>query len=482
MPSDPRQIRPRHWFALTAILLLAALVRLHNVKTIPLSNDELGTMEVAAGRGVLHLTLPRNAILTPPPPDATLKDAEPIWHIPSAMRDDVHPPLYFLLLRLWQNAFGGDDARSRLLSVVAGVTAVALIFDVGRWLGSTETGLWSALLMTLAQPQIIHSQTARPYALATALILAAADAVLRIRYLGPSRRRNIALIAALTAVSLTLYFAIPAALAIFIFAMAFTTRPTRRNVAVAFFVAAFLATTLWAYGFRSQLANLTAQNSYWYKDYTPNHGNAVLQRFACLPLRFLAEPLNDQATRSVATVAAVLYVLPWLMVRRRPQLILPATWLLLCTAPIAAMDLARGTNQLFWIKYTLMAAPAVYLILPMMITSRRLGSLLPAAAALYCVISVAQAESIPTIDYARLAADVDRCVRPGDGPILFDTGMNSIPFTGRTVHGRAALRRKTPAVCRPAAPAGPTGIANPDQQPLGRRAPLLSRLLVRRNT
>jgi hypothetical protein len=435
MQSEAQRMGLRHWLALSAIVIVAAGLRIHHLKTIPLSNDELGTMEVAAGRGVMHLVLPRNVLYTPPPPDAVLKNAEPFWHIPSGMRDDVHPPLYFVLLRFWQDVFGGGDAQSRLLSVVAGLAGIVLIFDVGRWLAGTETGLWAALLMALAQPQIVYSQTARPYALATALILAAADAMLRIVCLGSSRRRIAALIAAATAAALTLYFAVLALAALGLYALIQLRGRQRRIVVLSFVAAGVMFLGLWGHGLATQHANFSDPHAFWYKDHAPDHVTAVLERFGELPVRFMGEPVDNDQTHLEASAAVVLYFLPWLLVRRRREFMLLMFWLIACTAIVAGLDLLQGDNHLFWIKYTLLGAPAVYLLVPMLGSSLPFGRLVPIAAAFYCAISVAQAETFITIDYVRLATDLDRLVRPNDGPIIFDAGGRDVPFTGELYMG-----------------------------------------------
>ncbi len=62
---------------------------------------------------------------------------------------DVHPPLYYLLLKAWAALFGGSDAAARSLSLVLGCVAVAGIFLLGRQLlgraGALAAGLMAAL-------------------------------------------------------------------------------------------------------------------------------------------------------------------------------------------------------------------------------------------------------------------------------------------------------------------------------------------------
>lgn len=456
-------------------------------------------METAAGRGQIHLDLPRNVILAPPPLAATLDHAEPIWEVPLRMTADVHPPLYFVLLRLWQNVFGGGDAASRSLSVAAGVAAVFLIFDAGRWLADPTTGLWAALLMAVAQPEIVYSQDARPYALVAALALGAMAALARIERLGPNSRRLMALAGCLVGACLTHYFVLPAVMAMAIYALVrlrvsrarpcvrkneFTSspgtpgedrgggsergsleggivlsaataqpppnpppeyrgraksrpdapyeltkqsahsNPALRQVFVAFAVAGLIVLFLWGGGMWVQRKNFSDPWMYWFNDVAPHHVAATFQRFAALPLRYLAEPPAGSA--AVGAGAAVLFLLPWLRCGKNGALLLPAMWLLGCAALIGALDLRRGTNQLLWIKYSLLAGPAEYLLLPMLFPKGWLKHLLAGAAVLYCLLGLPEAYDNTKANFKGLAAKWDSLAgnpETRSEPLLF-TGVD----------------------------------------------------------
>jgi hypothetical protein len=422
MPDDPKNPRFHHLIALSLIVITAAALRLHALTRYSLSYDELGTLETVAGRGQIHLTIPHNVLLSPPPRVTTERDAAPAWRIPLVMRSDVHPPLYFILLRLWLDIFGDSDAAAKMLSVVAGVLSVALIFDVGRWWHNPATGLWAALLMAVALPQIIESRDARPYALATLLLLAAIDALLRIQRLGNTRRRSLALGISLTAVCLTHYFVLPAVIAIGVYAPIAKQRRLLGVIAIAM----ALAGLLWGWGLWQQRGNFSDPWMYWMTDAGPHHIALTLERAAALPLRFLADPMGTPATLSIA---AVIYVLPWLLCRRRPEMILTGLWLIGCVGLATALDLFRGTQQLSWVKYTLLAAPAVYLMLASLIRGA-LGHLLPAAAVLFCVMNLGQAYPGREVGYTSFAYDLNRLASPKQIVVLCGSGWGAW-YTGR---------------------------------------------------
>lgn len=88
--------------------------------------------------------------------------------IPAILADraaDVHPPLYFLLLRAWIALTGPSDVASRLLSVAFGVLSVPVLYILGRRLADVRVGRIAALLLALAPFHIAHSQEARMYTL-----------------------------------------------------------------------------------------------------------------------------------------------------------------------------------------------------------------------------------------------------------------------------------------------------------------------------
>ena len=86
---------------------------------------------------------------------------------------DIHPPLYYALLRIWMSFFGQSDIAARLLSVFIGVATVPLIYALARKLfPNTRLPLIAALLLALSPLHIYYSQEVRMYGLVTLLGLA----------------------------------------------------------------------------------------------------------------------------------------------------------------------------------------------------------------------------------------------------------------------------------------------------------------------
>jgi hypothetical protein len=70
--------------SLCIILLIAAILRLHDLTSHAYMLDEDWSLEIATGRGSVHQHLPTDQILSPPP-YFSLNDAPPWWHIWSHM-------------------------------------------------------------------------------------------------------------------------------------------------------------------------------------------------------------------------------------------------------------------------------------------------------------------------------------------------------------------------------------------------------------
>lgn len=91
-----------------------------------------------------------------------------IWeHTAQTAYDQV--PGYYVLLALWDNLLGWSEFSSRLLSLMAGLLAVAWTYRLGRDLHSPLAGLGAALAVGSSALFIVFTHEARTYALAVLL-------------------------------------------------------------------------------------------------------------------------------------------------------------------------------------------------------------------------------------------------------------------------------------------------------------------------
>jgi hypothetical protein len=83
---------------------------------------------------------------------------------------DTHPPLYFVLLRLWVMAAGDSVLALRLFSGFEAILAVAVMFPLARRAGLAPVGVMvAALLLALWDADIFLAQETRMYAQRTLL-------------------------------------------------------------------------------------------------------------------------------------------------------------------------------------------------------------------------------------------------------------------------------------------------------------------------
>ncbi len=101
-----------------------------------------------------------------------------IWAVRKGFTDltlwtasDVHPPLYFWLLKPWVTLAGKSEFAARFLSVIWGVLTVALIYPLTKRLIGHGVALLTTFLLAIARFHVWWSQEMRMYILAAFLIL-----------------------------------------------------------------------------------------------------------------------------------------------------------------------------------------------------------------------------------------------------------------------------------------------------------------------
>lgn len=82
---------------------------------------------------------------------------------------DIHPPLYYWLVHLWTRLVGDSEAALRSLSAIWGIVLVWLVFQIGSRLHDRRTGLIAAFFAAVNPFLVYYSQEARMYAQLAAL-------------------------------------------------------------------------------------------------------------------------------------------------------------------------------------------------------------------------------------------------------------------------------------------------------------------------
>ncbi|MBI2863166.1 MAG: glycosyltransferase family 39 protein [Chloroflexi bacterium] len=76
---------------------------------------------------------------------------------------DVHPPLFYLLLHYWMLAVGTTPFAAKYLSLIFGLLSVAVVSAIGRRFGGPRLGILAAVLMAVSPLGIVHSAEVRDF-------------------------------------------------------------------------------------------------------------------------------------------------------------------------------------------------------------------------------------------------------------------------------------------------------------------------------
>ena len=352
------------WILLGLILLIAATLRCRHLNRDSFWIDEIYSVESALGNGFAHRALPFDTLINRPRDFFDPAIAAPWWHIWSActgkLTGDVHPPLPYMILRAWCGMFGYSQIAVRSLSVLASLTAIILLFLIGRDLHGPLPALWACLIMALAQPQIDYAQEAKHYALLQAMALTACLAMIRIEKRAGRPAYFLLLASAVLAMLFTHYFAAPVVLTLGLYALLRLRGADRRNAVIALLSTILLFAVTWTPSFLAQIRD-THNHVNYFLDRQPGFPLRWFQRLAGASFRLLNEPLPG--SDKPAYLFTIICILPLLLIRRRPDLLLWAIWIPFVILFVAAVDLTRQTWLLALVRYMLLAGPAIYLVL-----------------------------------------------------------------------------------------------------------------------
>ncbi|MGB7160390.1 MAG: hypothetical protein WBD40_20145, partial [Tepidisphaeraceae bacterium] len=155
-------------------------------------------------------------------------------------------------------------------------------------------------------------------------------------------------------------------------------------------------------------------------DDAPGHALRAAGRFASLPVRFFTEP--PERALAPAMVGAAAFALAVFLPLRRRELLFWSVWFLACTLPLALLDLARQTRHLEFVRYAILAAPALYALVAASLSNRPgfLRHAPPMVAALACLLALPGAyDGWWKPDWRMLARGLDRQARPGDVTVFY---------------------------------------------------------------
>ncbi len=416
----------RQWFALAAVLALAAALRFWHLDAQSMWYDEVLTLAEASGnyRDFEPLEV-RNEWIRPAPRPTSIDRAAPLAETIGELEKQLNPPLYYLVLRAWRELFGDSVAVARALSALLSLAAVGVVFEAGRRLYDVESGLWAALIMAVAEPQIAYAQEIRNYALLTLVGAGALLAMARFEESGASRRNAAGLFLGALVTSLTHYFSLGALLALGIYAVVGLRDRARRMALGSLAAAAGAFALLWGPTLLRQIDY--ASMASFLGTGESLHGLRTLGRALTVPVQSL---LPTGPTNSAVLVpgdyvlGAIVTLAPIFFLRRRRSLLLPWLWLVGTAGFLAAVDIVRATVTFGFVRYSLIAGVGVSLILPGLFRKWRFGRIGLVVVTAWIGIAALYDAYRPwkneRWNYREVAEWVDGNV-PEDGRVVFQT-------------------------------------------------------------
>lgn len=128
-------------YILTAILFVAAVLRLYHVDHQSVWLDEIHTLNEAN-------------------PNYTFSEV-----YQALLISEPHPPLYFFLVHILFQLFGYTTIVIRILAAIIGIAGVYSIYLLGKELFSKKVGIYASMLLTINYFHLFYSQDARMYPL-----------------------------------------------------------------------------------------------------------------------------------------------------------------------------------------------------------------------------------------------------------------------------------------------------------------------------
>lgn len=394
MDTGPKSAQPvkfgamlSHW-PLLLILALAAALRIYGLDARTLWTDELFSLQSSAARGFWVEDLPRGAVMDPAPRPTSLAQAGPLWAIYPTQNTDTNPPLYYMCLRLWREAFGDSTSALRSLSVVATLFTVIAMYAAGLSMGGRKVAVIAGLLCALSATQVLYAHEVRGYAMACAFVAVAAAALLRIERDGATPVRLSLLVAGATLGICTVYLAAMPVLAMGTHAAAnLRGRDRLRTLAAGGLI--LVLTTLSVGPLLSHQRHFLGLRNQWMNAPAPRTAGEVCSEAAVDVLTQLA--VVQERSGGFAELlgwALVLGAIPLYWFVRPARLWL--VWVALSIGALMVMDLAGQKTHLRWLRYTMLAGPGVIGIAASLATTAKskFGWLVPAALALFAAVSV----------------------------------------------------------------------------------------------
>lgn len=427
------------YLLLALIVAIGAGLRFARSGYDVLSFDEQWHLELSTGRGSIHMTLPPDQLIEQAPPTSTLKGAPPWYAVWTSLGEAVHPPLYFVSLRIWQEVFGEGEQAARTLSILFSLGTIVLISEIGRRTIGPLPALGASLLFAIAPNQVYLAQQVRGYAMVQCLGVGAMLAVLLMETANRPRASHFILLGATTlAMMLTHYFAIGGAVAIGLYVLIRLRGRVRWQSIGALGAATIVYAIIWLPQARPQLQWASDANSWLLDDRGWIARASTLVRLATAPWReVVSDTPNFQSRHGgieslPACVGGALFVAPLWFLRRNRGMLLAYLWMCGAIGFVFMLDLTRSTTHLRFTRYLALGAPGVFLTAVAMLTliPRWLGKPMFIALAIGAVVLTPHIYQMEEGDWRRIGTILNEHAREGEAVVVYRGTVEREAFAG----------------------------------------------------
>ncbi len=417
------------------IILIALALRLHAAHTYEFNLDEQWHLALTVGLGSPFETMPPNQLVLQTSPVTASSDRAAPASIWSHMTGVLHPPLYVIILRFWCDCFGYTESSARALSILCGLLTITCVFLAVQSHASSTVALWTSLILAVS-PTLIHTHTmVRSYSMLTLFAAVTLLVVTRSSARNVTHGRALfALSLLLLAMMLTHYFAIGAcaALALIVF---IRLRPRdRMKWSVMISCVAVLYCICWGPFAVRQMRDVSWAADGWVSVDAKSNGffDVALQAansIARLPFNLVAAIRSDQ--QPSAAMSIVILPLALLALRQNKDLWIWLTFTIGTIGFVFFLDLIRSTQHLSYVRYTVLAAPAVVAVICITASAsgRIVTHVLPASLVLLSVLHFDRPIPTEAPRYEQAGAIIAAQTKPGD-VLLVEFIEPAIPWKG----------------------------------------------------
>jgi 4-amino-4-deoxy-L-arabinose transferase-like glycosyltransferase len=416
--------RQAEWILVSVVLILATSLRLWNVNSPLMWLDEIATLGMGTAQysGGNERCFPQDKFVQNPRNTSSIVSAEPLSEVfKMQTTEDVHPPGFYIVFYAWRKIFGDGFASVRMPSVLPSIASILLLFLIGKQLFDKRTGLLAALLMSLATPQIIYADHVRPYCFLIFLGLLTTYLLLQIEKDGPSLFLNASLAIFSFALAFTHYFSFGFLLALGIYSVLRLRGKSLWCTIASFVSGGVIFLIVWGPSMWNQFFG----EAYWKIQYYQTRQNARVAEHALNFLSGWAERmlvhLPIQIPDRPPDLIFVFLLFGSAVIWKR-NLLLPWLLLLGTVGFVWGMDVYRDTFHFIEIRYTLMAAPALYLVIAAGIFNGKRqnlwNSILPIALSAYLITQIPKAYTPYKENWFEMAELVNKNGAPTDPIIL----------------------------------------------------------------